>query len=93
MTASDLSGGQVRASGVTVKLSNTGKVLFLPGPQPGRFILRTMGERLAGTPDPWAGMFRHRYDVGTARRRLAIIGPSPTPSESHGHSHRSARNR
>lgn len=29
MTASDLSGGQVRASGVTVKLSNTGKVLFL----------------------------------------------------------------
>lgn len=30
MPASDLRGGQVRASGVTVKLSNTGKVLF-PG--------------------------------------------------------------
>jgi hypothetical protein len=30
VTAIDLSGGQVRASGVTVKLSNTGKVLF-PG--------------------------------------------------------------
>jgi hypothetical protein len=30
VTAIDLSGGQVRASGVTVKLSNTGKVQF-PG--------------------------------------------------------------
>jgi hypothetical protein len=66
-----------------------------PGLSPDRFIPRTMGERLAGTPDPWAGMFRHRYDVGTARRGLAIIGPSPKPSDSHGHghSHQSARSR
>ena len=62
MTAIDLSGGRVRASGVTVKLSNTGKVLF-----PGDGI--TKGELIE-----YYG-HRHRYDVGTARRRLAIIGP------------------
>ncbi len=66
MTTIDVSGDQVRASGVTVKLSNTGKVLF-----PGDGI--TKGERLAGTPDPWAGLSRHRYDAAAARRRLAAI--------------------
>ena len=25
--------------------------------------VRASGERLAGTPDPWAGVSRHRYDV------------------------------
>jgi bifunctional non-homologous end joining protein LigD len=40
-----------------------------------RFTLRTLGERLSATPDPWDGMFRHRYDVATARRRLAAITP------------------
>jgi bifunctional non-homologous end joining protein LigD len=37
---------------------------------PHRFTLRTLAERLAKTPDPWAGMTRHRYDLATARRRL-----------------------
>jgi bifunctional non-homologous end joining protein LigD len=42
---------------------------------PAQFTLRTVGERLASTPDPWAGMSRHRYDVATAHRRLATIEP------------------
>ena len=42
---------------------------------PARFTLRTLGERLSATPDPWDGMSRHRYDVATARRRLAAITP------------------
>jgi bifunctional non-homologous end joining protein LigD len=42
---------------------------------PARFTLRTLGERLSATPDPWDGMFRHRYDVATVRRRLAAITP------------------
>jgi bifunctional non-homologous end joining protein LigD len=42
---------------------------------PARFTLRTLGERLSATPDPWDGMFRHRYDVATTRRRLAAITP------------------
>lgn len=41
------------------------------GLTPDRFTLRTVSGRLAGTPDPWAGMARHRYDAGAARRRLA----------------------
>jgi bifunctional non-homologous end joining protein LigD len=41
------------------------------GLSPGRFTLRTIAGRLAGTPDPWAGMARHRYDAAAARRRLA----------------------
>jgi DNA primase len=108
MSGIDIHGDEVRASGVTVKLSNTGKVLFPadaitkgeliaaaysirarpgahvatplhwqeaadPGLTPARFTLRTLGERLAGTPDPWAGMSRHRYDIATARRRLARL--------------------
>jgi bifunctional non-homologous end joining protein LigD len=44
---------------------------------PARFTLRTIGERLAGTPDPWAGLSRHRYDVAAARRRLATIPVAP----------------
>jgi bifunctional non-homologous end joining protein LigD len=49
-----------------------------PGLTPARFTLRTLGERLAGTPDPWAGMSRHRYDVATARCRLAgLSGRTP----------------
>jgi bifunctional non-homologous end joining protein LigD len=42
-----------------------------PGLSPARFTLRNVGDRLSGTDDPWAGMFRHRYDVAAARRRLA----------------------
>ena len=45
-------------------------------PPPPGFTLRTLGERLAGTPDPWAGMSRHRYDVATARRRAAAQWPN-----------------
>ncbi len=41
-----------------------------PGLSPARFTLRNVGDRLSGTDDPWAGMFRHRYDVAAARRRL-----------------------
>jgi bifunctional non-homologous end joining protein LigD len=41
------------------------------GLSPGRFTLRTIAGRLAGTPDPWAGLARHRYDAAAARRRLA----------------------
>jgi DNA primase len=38
------------------------------------YTLRTMPDRLAWLSkagDPWAGMTRHRYDAGAARRRLA----------------------
>ena len=42
-------------------------------PDPGPVHPRTLGERLSATPDPWAGMSRHRYDVATARRRLADV--------------------
>jgi len=49
-----------------------------PGLSPARFTLRNVGDRLSGTDDPWAGMFRHRYDVATARRRLAgLTAPDP----------------
>jgi bifunctional non-homologous end joining protein LigD len=41
------------------------------GLSPGRFTLRTLAGRLSATPDPWAGMTRHRYGAGAARRRLA----------------------
>ena len=34
------------------------------------FTMRTIGERLANTPDPWAGMSRHRHGLNAARRRL-----------------------
>ena len=44
-----------------------------PGLSPARFTLRNVGDRLSRTDDPWAGMFRHRYDVATARRRLADL--------------------
>ena len=43
------------------------------GLSPDRFTLRTIAGRLAGTPDPWAGMARHRYDAAAARRRLAEV--------------------
>ena len=41
------------------------------GLSPDRFTLRTLAARLSATPDPWAGMTRHRYDAAAARRRLA----------------------
>ena len=37
---------------------------------PRRFTMRTMGDRLATTPDPWAGLSRHRHGLTAARRRL-----------------------
>ncbi len=43
------------------------------GLSPARFTLRTIGERLAATPDPWAGLSHHRYDIAAARRRLAAL--------------------
>jgi bifunctional non-homologous end joining protein LigD len=41
-----------------------------PGLTPGRFTLRTMGERLDGRPDPWAGLTRRRYGLTRAAQRL-----------------------
>jgi hypothetical protein len=32
--------------------------------------LRTIGARLAGADDPWAGMSRRRYGLAGLRRRL-----------------------
>jgi bifunctional non-homologous end joining protein LigD len=40
---------------------------------PRRFTMRTMGERLATTQDPWAGMSRHRRGLAAARRRLRSL--------------------
>jgi bifunctional non-homologous end joining protein LigD len=40
---------------------------------PRRFTMRTMGERLATTQDPWAGMSRHRHGLTAARRRLKSL--------------------
>jgi bifunctional non-homologous end joining protein LigD len=37
---------------------------------PRRFTMRTTGDRLATTPDPWAGLSRHRHGLTAARRRL-----------------------
>jgi len=40
------------------------------------FTMRTIADRLANTPDPWAGMSRHRHGLTAARRRLgAVSGP------------------
>jgi bifunctional non-homologous end joining protein LigD len=43
------------------------------GLNPRRFTMRTMGERLATTQDPWAGMSRHRRGLAAARRRLKSL--------------------
>jgi bifunctional non-homologous end joining protein LigD len=40
---------------------------------PRRFTMRTMGDRLATTQDPWAGMSRHRRGLTAARRRLESL--------------------
>jgi bifunctional non-homologous end joining protein LigD len=40
---------------------------------PQRFTMRTMGDRLATTQDPWAGMSRHRHGLTAARRRLKSL--------------------
>jgi bifunctional non-homologous end joining protein LigD len=40
---------------------------------PRRFTMRTMGDRLATTQDPWAGMSRHRHGLAAARRRLRSL--------------------
>ena len=37
------------------------------------FTMRTIGDRLANTPDPWAGMSRHRHGLTAARRRLRSV--------------------
>jgi bifunctional non-homologous end joining protein LigD len=43
------------------------------GLNPRRFTMRTMGDRLATTQDPWAGMSRHRHGLTAARRRLKSL--------------------
>jgi bifunctional non-homologous end joining protein LigD len=43
------------------------------GLNPRRFTMRTMGDRLATTQDPWAGMSRHRRGLAAARRRLESL--------------------
>jgi bifunctional non-homologous end joining protein LigD len=40
---------------------------------PRRFTMRTMGDRLATTQDPWSGMSRHRRGLAAARRRLESL--------------------
>jgi bifunctional non-homologous end joining protein LigD len=40
---------------------------------PRRFTMRTIADRLANTPDPWAGMSRHRHGLTAARRRLRSV--------------------
>jgi bifunctional non-homologous end joining protein LigD len=37
------------------------------------FTMRTLGDRLATTEDPWAGMSRHRRGLAAARRRLQAM--------------------
>jgi bifunctional non-homologous end joining protein LigD len=44
------------------------------GLTPHQFTLRTVGERLAGRLDPWAGLARHRYGLARAAQRLGKIG-------------------
>jgi len=46
-----------------------------PGLTPGRFTLRTIGERLdqLGRSDPWAGLTRHRYGLARATQRLVKL--------------------
>jgi DNA primase len=77
VTAIDLSGGQVRASDVTVNLSNTGKVLF-----PGDGI--TQGELIEyyGHVADWMRPYLRVGSLERARRHSAAH-----------HSHRSARSR
>ena len=43
------------------------------GLNPRRFTMRTIGDRLATTQDPWAGMSRHRHGLTAARRRLKSL--------------------
>lgn len=43
------------------------------GLNPRRFTMRTMGDRLATTQDPWAGMSRHRRGLAAAWRRLKSL--------------------
>jgi bifunctional non-homologous end joining protein LigD len=44
---------------------------------PRRFTMRTMGDRLGTTQDPWAGMSRHRHGLAAARRRLKSLSIRP----------------
>ena len=44
---------------------------------PRRFTMRTMGDRLGTTPDPWIGMSRHRRGLAAARRRLRSLSGEP----------------
>ncbi len=43
------------------------------GLNPRRFTMRTMGDRLATTQDPWTGMSRHRRGLAAARHRLKSL--------------------
>ncbi|HUK70760.1 MAG TPA: non-homologous end-joining DNA ligase [Streptosporangiaceae bacterium] len=38
---------------------------------PGRFTIRTISERLAGSPDPWDGFWSNRQDLRRAHKLLA----------------------
>jgi bifunctional non-homologous end joining protein LigD len=44
---------------------------------PRRFTMRTTGDRLGTTPDPWTGMSRHRRGLAAARRRLRSLSGAP----------------
>jgi bifunctional non-homologous end joining protein LigD len=50
------------------------------GLTPGRFTLRTVGERLdrPGRPDPWAGLSRRRYSLARAAQRLDKLAARET---------------
>jgi bifunctional non-homologous end joining protein LigD len=51
-----------------------------PGLTPGRFTLRTVGERLdrLGPSDPWAGLTRRRYGLARAAQRLEKLAARET---------------
>ena len=51
-----------------------------PDLTPGRFTLRTVGERLdrLGPSDPWAGLTRRRYSLARAIQRLEKLAARET---------------
>lgn len=53
-----------------------------PELNPRRFTVRTLADRLATAPDPWAGMARHRHGLAAARRRLQSLSSGSLSSGS-----------
>jgi DNA primase len=72
VTGIDIRGDEARVSGLTVPLSNTGKVLF-----PADGITKGELTQYYGQVADWTLPYLrdHRYDVAAARRRLATITP------------------